>query len=334
MPKHQTIQISSAHGQSISLQLEISQAITLDMYATDVLEKFAKQEDIIALPVVNRKQKAVGLVTRRKVLAVFSHTFSRELNRNKQVDIIMESKPLIFDSHIDLESVSQAVTQRKTAHAFDPVIFTHHGKYMGILSIITLLKTMTQVHVKNALDCNPLSQLPGNNCINHEIDQRLKAQEPFTLIYADLDSFKAYNDHYGYERGDHIIQWVAKLFKQHIQKGDFVGHVGGDDFVIILKGDTWQAYIDKFMDDFTQGIPDLYKKKDRKLGYILGENRQGQTTKFPFISLSLAVIPCPKNAYPSHVCVAEVASEIKHLAKQQEGNSVVVNRRQQQIRTS
>ncbi|MDQ6973687.1 MAG: GGDEF domain-containing protein, partial [Mariprofundaceae bacterium] len=79
--------------------------------------------------------------------------------------------------------------------------------------------------------------------------------------------------------------------------------------------------------DFTQGVPDLYKKKDRKLGYIEGENRQGKTTKFPFISLSLAVIPCPKGAYPSHVCVAEVASEVKHLAKQQAGNSVVVNRR-------
>ncbi|MDQ6995766.1 MAG: GGDEF domain-containing protein [Mariprofundaceae bacterium] len=327
MPKYQTLQIPSTHGQAIAVQLELPQTITLDMHASDIYKIFAKHEEMVALPVVNHEQKALGLITRRKVMTVFSHTFSHELNRHKRADILLESKPLIFDSDTNLESVSQAVTKRQTFYAFDPVMFTEHGKYMGILSIITLLKIMTEVHVKNALDCNPLSQLPGNNSINHEIDQRLHNKKAFILIYADLDSFKAYNDHYGYERGDHVIQWVASVFKAHMQKGDFVGHVGGDDFVIILKGDTWQAYTDKTLQDFSQGVPNLYKKKDRELGYILGENRQGKTTQFPFISLSLAVIPCPKNAYSSHVCVAEVASEIKHLAKQQVGNSVVVNRR-------
>jgi len=84
------------------------------------------------------------------------------------------------------------------------------------------------MHIQDALDCNPLSQLPGNNRINQEIDARLQNNIPFSLIYADLDSFKAYNDHYGYERGDHIIQWLAKILKDNIQHDDFVGHVGGD----------------------------------------------------------------------------------------------------------
>jgi len=327
MSKHLDIQVSTANGIALTLELEAAQALTLDMDAIDVLETFANQEDIVALPVVNTEHQAVGLITRRKVLAVFSHTFSRELNRHKKVDVIMETKPLIFDYQTDLESVSQAVTKRKTSHAFDPVIFTQDGKYIGVLSVITLLKAITQMHIQDALGCNPLSQLPGNNRINQEIDARLQNNIPFSLIYADLDSFKAYNDHYGYERGDHIIQWVAKLLQQHAGPHDFVGHVGGDDFVILIQGDAWQAYTDKMLHDFSEGIPALYKKKDRKLGYILGENRQGKQTKFPFISLSLAVILCPQNSYPSHVCVAEVACEIKHLAKQQEGNSVVVNRR-------
>lgn len=327
MPKDSCIQIPIASGQSLSLQLEKTKPVGLSMYAIDVLDKFSHHEDIVALPVVDTEGKAVGLITRRKVLTQFSHKFSRDLNRNKRVDIVMEKNPLIFDTRTNLELVSQTVTQRKASHAFDPVIFTDHGKYIGILSIITLLKILTEINIKSALDCNPLSKLPGNNCINNEIDQRLQNKEAFTLIYADLDSFKAYNDHYGYERGDHIIQWVAELLKKHQKKGDFIGHVGGDDFVIILKNSVWKDYIDAMLNDFQKGVPDLYKKKDRSLGYILGEDRQGNPTKFPFISLSLAVIPCPEDSFPSHVCVAEAASEIKHLAKQKEGNSVVVNRR-------
>jgi len=328
MPKQPIIELSTSNGQPISLQLEMPEAVTLEMYATDVLKKFSQQEDILALAVVNDQQEAVGLVTQRKMMTVFSHAYSRELNRHKHVDIMMDAAPLIFDCHTDLEVVSHAVTQRKTSHAFDPVIFTRKGKYVGILSVITLLKAMTQILIQDALDCNPLSQLPGNNRINHEIDRRLQRKISFSLIYADLDSFKAYNDHYGYERGDHIIQWLAKLLQQHAQLGDFVGHVGGDDFVVLVDTDHWQTYSEKLLDDFSQGVPALYKKKDRVLGHIVGQNRQGETVKFPFISLSLAVIPCPPDAYPSHISVAEVASEVKHLAKQQEGNSVVVNRRQ------
>ncbi|MDQ6974758.1 MAG: CBS domain-containing protein, partial [Mariprofundaceae bacterium] len=134
MPKQQTIHISSAHGQPISLQLEAVKPITLDMYANDIFETFGKQEDIVALPVVNSKQEVAGLITRRKLMAAFSHAFSRELNRHKQADMILEKQPLIFDNHTDLETVSQAVTQRKTSRAFDPVIFTQDGKYLGMLS--------------------------------------------------------------------------------------------------------------------------------------------------------------------------------------------------------
>jgi len=173
MAKYQSIHIPSSHGQPILLQLEKPKPMTLTMYATDILDKFAQQEDMIALPVVDNKNKAVGIITRRKVLTEFSHKFSRDLNRKKRADIIMEKRALIFDCQTNLESVSQAVTERKASHAFDPVIFTDNGKYIGMLSIITLLKILTEINIKSALDCNPLSKLPGNNCINNEIDQRL-----------------------------------------------------------------------------------------------------------------------------------------------------------------
>ena len=239
----------------------------------------------------------------------------------------MVAHPLIFDIQNDIELISHAVTERQNTRAFDPVIITRKGEYYGLLSVISLLKSITDIRILEAIDCNPLSHLPGNNRINHEIDRRLKEQQAFMLVYADLDSFKAYNDHYGYERGDRVIQWLAKILIHTAESSDFIGHVGGDDFVMILTPDHWKKKLNAMLDQFAQETPELYNRKDREKDCIMAENRQGIPTEFPFISLSLAVIPCPIGAYTSHVSVAESASEMKHLAKKKKGNSIAVDRR-------
>jgi len=320
------IQLATMDALPIALMIECPSALSPNTAATDVLDMFSEENDIPALPIVDDAQHAIGLVTRRKVLAVFAHAYARELNRHKKIDIIMESSPLIFDISTPIETISQAVTQRDTAHAFDPIIFTKNQCYMGLLSVVTLLKAMTDIHIKNAMDCNPLSALPGNHRINREIDGRLQQQEAFTLVYVDLDSFKAFNDCYGYERGDRIIQWTAQLLQSHCQAGDFLGHVGGDDFVLLLSGD-YMPPLQAILHQFEQEVVAYYDDDAQQRGFIISKNRQGAEQKFPFISISLAVIPCPPKSYASHIYLSEVASEIKHLAKQQQGNSMVVNRR-------
>jgi len=230
-------------------------------------------------------------------------------------------------AHTDADTISRAMTERKGLCAFDPALMTQDGIYCGLLSVITLLKRMTDIRIEQAFDSNPLSRLPGNNSINREMDMRLQQGKAFILVYADLDSFKAFNDHYGYERGDRVIQLVANIFKDVISGSDFIGHIGGDDFVMLLEADAWRQKVEMALHRFSLESALMYHTDDRERGFIVAENRQGQSMHFALMSLSMAVVPCEPGLYDSHITVAEVASEVKHLAKKEAGNSIVVNRR-------
>jgi len=308
-------------------ELEQPQPVQAGTKAVNVLNHFRHDENIMAIPVINKQMQPVGLITRRATLKVFGHKYSYELNSRKNVDILMADQPLVFDIHTDMETISRAMTEREGLSAFDPALMIHDGKYCGLLSIITLLKQMTDIRIERALDSNPLSHLPGNNSINREMDSRLQQGRSFMLVYADLDHFKVFNDLYGYERGDRIIQMVANIMKEAATATDFIGHVGGDDFVMMLDPSSWQHQVEMVLNRFALESVLMYHANDRERGYIIAENRQGQTMKFALMSLSMAVVPCEAGLYDSHIAVAEVASEVKHLAKKEPGNSIVVNRR-------
>jgi len=309
------------------LELDYPEPVHIHCLATDILKRFNKHEDIAALAVVDDDMQVMGLLTRRKILAVFGHKFSHDLNRGKSVEILMDSSPCSFDIATDINIISRHMTERNTACHFDPAIITKNGIYCGLLSIITLLKSITDTRLKQAYDCNPLSRLPGNNSINREIDIRLENNIDFILVYADLDSFKAYNDCYGYERGDRIIQMLARILSAEISQEDFLGHVGGDDFVLIMQSNDWHDKLKHILSVFSTESGKMYRQEDQLRGYIVAEDRQGTVKNFALMSLSLAVVPCPANSFHSHITVAEVASEVKHLAKHQLGNSIVINRR-------
>jgi len=308
--------------------LEKPEPVQLQSKAIDVLQRFRHDESVLAIPVVNALMQPVGLITRRQTLAVFGHKFSYELNGRKNVEVLMDTQPVIFDVESDIDSISRAMTERHELRAFDPAIMMLNEQYYGLLSVITLLKRMTDIRIELAFDSNPLSRLPGNNSINREIDARLQQSRSFMLVYADLDNFKAFNDHYGYERGDRVIQLLANILKDAVMSQDFIGHVGGDDFVMVLNPDGWRQQVEAVLDRFSIESALMYHNDERQQGFIVTENRQGQSMHFPLMSLSMAIVPCPPASYASHVIVAEIASEVKHLAKKEPGNSIVVNRRE------
>jgi len=309
------------------MDLDHPEPIHINGMATDVLKRFSDHEGIAALAVINDDMQVMGMVTRRKTLAVFGHKFAHDLNRGKSVEILMDPNPTCFDIATDINIISRSMTERNEACHFDPAIITRNDLYCGLLSIITLLKSITDIRLQQAYDCNPLSRLPGNNSINREIDFRLQNKVDFMLVYVDIDSFKAYNDCYGYERGDRVIQMVVKILSQHIDKQGFLGHVGGDDFVLILQSDDWLDKLERVLSMFSAESTMMYRQEDRLRGHIVAEDRQGIEKNFTLMSLSLAVVPCPPQSFTSHITVAEIASEVKHLAKNKLGNSIVINRR-------
>ena len=181
------------------------------------------------------------------------------------------------------------------------------------------------------LDANPLTRLPGNVSILNEIQKRVDSNTPFAVCYIDLDEFKTFNDKYGFEKGDEVIKNTARILINSVQeKGtpqDFIGHIGGDDFVVV----TMPSKIDKLCKNiivkFDAMAPGLYNKKDRGMGYITGKDRQGKIRKIPFISISIGVVTNEKEKIKHLAEVGEMGAELKEYAKSLEGSNYVTERR-------
>jgi len=174
---------------------------------------------------------------------------------------------------------------------------------------------------------NPLTGLRGNLNIQSEINYRIVNKKLFAVIYADLDNFKPFNDVYGFGRGDDAIKLVADIIVAQIKKygttEDFIGHIGGDDFVIITEPDKTDIICQNIIEMFDNKIQTLYNQVDLEKGYILGCNRQGEQIKYSVMTISLAVITNQYRSFYSHIEVAEIAAELKHKAKALPGSVYV-----------
>jgi len=190
------------------------------------------------------------------------------------------------------------------------------------------LKKMKQI----AEDANPLTKLPGNVVIRNEIDKKIKSNEKFLAIYCDLDNFKAFNDKYGIEAGDKAIQLTADVFRDAVsQKGnknDFVGHEGGDDFMLVTTPDKGEDITNLIISEFDKNIKSLYNKEDIERGYIEAHSRQGDLVKFPLMAISLAGVTNNKRVISSYAQVTNIAAEVKKKAKSTPGSCYVVDKRQ------
>ena len=178
---------------------------------------------------------------------------------------------------------------------------------------------------------SPLTGLPGNIRIQDEIRRRVGEDHPFALLYADLDHFKAYNDFYGFVRGDRAIQSMARLATEVIQDTvgpqGFVGHVGGDDFLLIVSPDLAEPVSAKLCDRFDQLVPHLYDATDLERGSIEVKDRQGNLKSFPFLTLSIGIASTEARRFSHYGEAVAVATEMKQFAKRNPGSSYAVDRR-------
>jgi PleD family two-component response regulator len=176
----------------------------------------------------------------------------------------------------------------------------------------------------------PLTRLPGNIAIEHEVRRRFEAREPWAVIYADLDNFKAFNDHYGFVRGDDAIRLVASTMSDTIKRigdeTDFLGHIGGDDFIIVTAPQRAERLARTVAETFDRDVLGLYEPADRTRGWIAAKDRRGNNVRFPLMSLSLAIV-MPSPRIISYQSIGEVAAELKSFAKRQNGSFVAMDKR-------
>ncbi|WP_161957586.1 bifunctional diguanylate cyclase/phosphodiesterase [Mariprofundus sp. EBB-1] len=309
-----------------SLQLDRTDACFATDKLTSVLNTFQSNPELLALPVLENG-KVVGAIIRDALLNEFSKPYAHSLYNRAPVSKLMLKDPLIVQVEDSLSDASQMATSRSYNLVYCPIIVCDGERYIGMLSIRKLLEKITQTQVVHALHSNPLTSLPGNVRIASEIQERIDKKATFVLSYFDLDNFKAFNDKYGFERGDKMICLVAELLRKTALKKDFVGHIGGDDFVMILSGAEWEQRVWSMLQSFTEKSQLLYNDHERELGFIESTDRLGHIREFAMASLSVSATICSPGKFKSHLEASEVIATIKHESKKLEGNSMIVDRR-------
>lgn len=184
---------------------------------------------------------------------------------------------------------------------------------------------------KAARDTSPLTGLPGNFRIGAEIESRIEQGLPFGVVHIDLDNFKAFNDHYGFMRGDQVIKFCAEIVRQAVgDVGDdsaFIGHIGGDDFVAVVDASVAEPFCKAVINRFDDGILDYYDTADALRGYIEVTDRRGERYAFPVVSISMGVVTNVTRPIVSQWEASAVAVEMKEFAKKQHGSSYRIDRR-------
>ena len=237
-------------------------------------------------------------------------------------DVLLQSLPVIMltskgESSDKVEGINAGADDYVTK-PFDPA---------ELLARVRMILRRTS----RALDANPLSKLPGNVSIIEEIQARLDSGKPVAVCYVDLDNFKAFNDKYGFERGDEGLKMTARILLIAMRElgtpTDFLGHIGGDDFVLITSPAAAEKLCDKIVKDLSSSAASLYEQEDRKRGYIVSKDRDGKRRHFPMLTISIGVVTNEQRPIKHVAEVAQLGAELKHWAKTHGGNCWVKDRR-------
>ena len=198
------------------------------------------------------------------------------------------------------------------------------------IELLARVKT-TLRRAREMRNLSPLTGLPGNIRIQDEIQRKVEDETPFAVLYCDLDNFKAYNDHYGFVKGDRVIQATARILQEAMEefaKADgFLGHVGGDDFVVVLAPDVAETTAAWICRRFDREVGGFYDREDRERGFVEVEDRQGKLQRFGLVAISIGVATTSRRKFQHYGEAVDVATEMKQFAKRQGGSSYAVDRR-------
>lgn len=321
----------NAFGQNVVTTFKLLRSVptaTPAMTNSLVCDMFNNDPEIQIIPVVE-DGIPLGLITRRDMTDRFARLYSRDLYGRKPCTTFMDARPLITDKDTSLQELSRIIVEADRHHLSNGFIITDRGRYLGMGTGQDLMREITQMQINAARYANPLTMLPGNVPINEHIERLLESRAVFYACYVDLDHFKPFNDVYGYRKGDDVIQLTGRILGTHCDPNrDFLGHIGGDDFIILFQSEDWEARCECIVSEFGSAILEHYAAEDRQRGGYISEDRRGRKVFHALISLSLGVIRAEPGWFGSHHQIATAASEAKKQAKKIPGNSLFIERRQ------
>lgn len=273
--------------------------------------------------VVVEEDIPIGLVTRTNFYQKLGSLYGFNLYINKPIDLLMNKNILVVDYTISIIDVSRKAMNRKEEELYDYAIVTRLGKFAGVVSISRLLLKFAEIQTEIASYLNPLTGLPGNHLIEEQLNNILSTGS-FTVLYIDLDNFKAYNDLFGFARGDKVIQTTASLLQQSIKKENgFLGHIGGDDFLAILKHYDYERCCLEILNIFDKLLTTFYSSEYLTQNFMIAEDRSGVRRKIPLLSISIAVVTNKSQNYLNAEEIVSYATEVKKICKQTSGSCYV-----------
>ena len=265
-------------------------------------------------------ERIVGFMTRTALNGYFGGRYGYSLNSRKKIRELMNTDFLKVAHDTPIDIVSRRAMQRPYESIYNPVVVEKDGLFYGIATVRNLLEACTSIQLDIAVHSNPLTGLPGNLVIENEIKNRLFGGGPFCISYYDLDDFKAYNDAYGFASGDRMLKMVSDLLTGQARRNEFVGHIGGDDFIVIADYHDGDSFCRPVLENFSRDVLAFYRDEDIQNGFIISKNRHGVTENFPLASLSVAGITNRNKQYSRMEEFSADAARLKKICKQHPGN--------------
>jgi diguanylate cyclase (GGDEF)-like protein len=303
------------NGQLRNLTLIHAPTVTRETTNDDVATLFAQWPNLHALAVLDG-ELPVALINRAQFMNEYSKLYYREVWGRKSCVKLANFQPRRVERDHSVDELVGILTSEDQRYLSDGFIATDNGRYVGLGTGDQLVRSVTETRIEAARHANPLTFLPGNIPISQHMERLIKKRVRFVACYADLNHFKPFNDYYGYWRGDEMIRLLARLaMEQCDPQRDFLGHVGGDDFMILFQSPDWRARSERLVQEFNTQALNLFDEAARQAGGIEAEDRHGLPRFFPCTTVSVGAVVIEANRFSRAEDVANLAAMAKHDAK-------------------
>ncbi len=260
--------------------------------------------------------RPVGLINRRDFIDRYLQPFHKERFGKRSCTLFMDRTPILLDKAASIDDMVGILTSDDQRYLTEGFVITDAGQYLGLGTGEQLVRQVLEHRVEAARHANPLTFLPGNIPITMHIEKLIASNNRFVCCYCDLNHFKPYNDQYGYWRGDEVIRLLAKVTVSHAANfWDFVGHVGGDDFLILFQSEDWEERCGRILTEFNTGVREFFDPEDIARGGIEAEDRSGTMSFFPLTTLSIGAVVVEPGVFRHAEDVATAAAGAKRKAK-------------------
>ncbi|CAM4321094.1 GGDEF domain-containing protein [Paenibacillus tarimensis] len=291
----------------------------------DAARLFENDPTVLGAVVVDGK-RPVGLIMKEKLHQLLAGQFGLPLYWNRSVEKVMDADPLIVEYSTPVEQVSTLAMSRHFTKLYDVVTITRDGEMAGAATIRSILEYITKLRTEAAMTANPLTGLPGGQRIQQEIMHRIDAGKPFSVIYADLDYFKWFNDCFGFRKGDELIRYTADSLQQVVallgSPGDFIGHIGGDDYIVVTEAEDPEALCSHLIWRFDGGVQSFYGGME--VSCVV--DRSGNTVDCEGVTLSLSVMQWDGYQPVTPEMFSELSARLKKQAKRTKGSVYVMEK--------